>query len=348
MTAGNVLVPSGGKSVGMLLQLKQAVRGVPSLRDARVMIADRAPVTPAGSFADASFVVPEVGHAAYVDELLRICRDHDVRVLLPAIDIDLDRLAPHVHEFAAAGTTLVCPPPALVELCLDKERFAAFCREEDLPHPRSYPSDALPPDRFPLFFKRRRGFGSIGSGVCRSSEDAALVLARDPDVVFQELVEAPEVSVDVFVSRAGRCTTRVPRQRDKVVGGEAQQSHTVRSTALAGLADRTVAALVRRGLRGPLNIQVFWADEPVLIEVNTRLGSASILSNAATGGRYFTDVLRDACGDGCDGDPDDYVDGLWLQRYWGDVIHDGARTLDGHPPPVPAPPGAAPHELVRP
>ena len=337
MSGESVLVPSGGKSVGLVLQLKEALRAVGPLRGGRILVADRAAVTPAGSFADGAFRVPGVAEPDYVDALLRLCGEESVRVLLPVIDVDLDRLAPHAESFAALGTTLVSPPPHLKETCLDKARFAAFCHESGLPQPRSYERSALADAPFPLFAKRRRGFGSIGSGICRTREDARLALDRDPDLVFQELVQAPEVSVDAFVSRSGRCLVRVPRVRDRVVGGEVHQSHTVRSPTAAALADRAIAALTRVGLTGPLNIQLFESPEPVLIEVNTRLGSGCVLSNAATGGRLLATVLRDACGAACDGDPDDYAAGLWLQRYWGDVVHDGVRALSSHPSAVAAP-----------
>jgi carbamoyl-phosphate synthase large subunit len=341
MTGGSVLVPSGGKSVGLVLQLKEALAGVGPLRGGRVLVADRARVTPAGAFADGAFLVPDAGHPDYVPALLRLCGEERVRVLLPVIDLDLDRLAPHAESFAARGTTLVSPPPHLKETCLDKARFAAFCREAGLPHPRGYERSALADAPFPLFAKRRRGFGSIGAGICRTFDDALRALDRDADLVFQEIVREPEVSVDAFVSRDGRCLVRVPRVRDRVVGGEVHQSHTVRAPAVAALADRAIAALVGIGLTGPLNVQLFAGAEPVLIEVNTRLGSGCVLSNAATGGRLLATVLKDACGAVCDGDRDDYAAGLWLQRYWGDIVHDGVRALSSHPG-APAAPEAMP------
>jgi carbamoyl-phosphate synthase large subunit len=334
VTGDSVLVPSGGKSVGLVLQLKEALRTVGPLRSGRVLVADRAAVTPAGSFADGSFRVPDAASPDYVDALLRLCGEEGVRVLLPVIDVDLDRLAPHKDAFAALGTALVSPPPHLKEMCLDKRRFEAFCVQCGLPHPRSYGRSALAEAPFPLFAKKRRGFGSIGSGIVRTPEDARHALAQDPDLFFQELVQAGEVSVDAYVSRDGRCLVRVPRLRDRVVGGEVHQSHTVRSPAVAALADRTIEALARRGLTGPLNIQIFASPEPVLIEVNTRLGSGCVLSDAATGGRLLATVLQDACGAVCEGDPDDYAAGLWLQRYWGHVVHDGVRAISSHPDPV--------------
>src|SRR5688572_30095131 len=257
MTVSNALVTCGGGAVGMVLQLQKALRGIPALRGGGVFVADRAAMPPAAPFADATFVVPPIDDDAYVEHLLDICRDHVVRVLIPILDVDLERLAPHRGRFADQGTTVVCPPPPLVDLCLDKGAFERFARREGLPHPATYDASTLRAELFPLFAKRRRGFGSIGAGVCRSLADAEAALARDPDVIFQELVVAPELSVDAYIAMSGRCIVRVPRVRDKVVGGEARQSHTVRSAAVAHLADRTIEALARHGLRGPLNVQLF-------------------------------------------------------------------------------------------
>lgn len=329
--ASNLLIPCGGKWVGMILQLRSAMQSVGALRGGRVLVADRAPLTPAGCFADASFVVPAVDHPDYVDHLLALCRAEGVRVVLPLIDIDLERLAPHADRFAEVGATLACPVEHLVDLCLDKARFALFAEKHDLAQPITYAPGELHDGLFPLFMKRRRGFGGIGAGPCRSLDEARWALEQCPDLLFQEHIRAPEVSVDAFISAAGGCTVRVPRLRDRVVGGEAMQSHTIRSTAVTDVADRTIAALSSVGLSGPVNIQIFLGDPPKLIEVNTRLGSASVLSNAATEGRLFASVLTEACGEFSQGDPDDYRE-LSLYRYLGDVFHDGRQPLHAVPP----------------
>ena len=332
MMASNVLVTCGGTAVGLVLQLQGTLRGVPALRGGGVFVADQAPTPPAASFADATFVVPPVEHHAYVDHLLDLCRRHAVRVLIPIMDIDLERLAPHRCRFADDATSVVCPPPGLVELCLDKRLFEAFARNEGLAYPATYGADALVPEMFPVFAKRRRGFGSIGAAICRSPGEAQAALARYPDLIFQEVIAGPELSVDAYISAQGRCTVRVPRVRDKVIGGEAQQSHTVRSAPVARLADRTIEALARCGLRGPLNVQLFGGDRPTLVEVNTRLGSGCVLSNVATDGRLFRSIVQEACRDTSTGDPDDYRASLYLCRYLGDVIHDGARPVASFPP----------------
>jgi carbamoylphosphate synthase large subunit len=180
----------------------------------------------------------------------------------------------------------------------------------------------------PLFCKPARGFGSIGSGLCARAKEAREILARRPDTLFEEYVQAAEISVDAYIARSGRCTVRVPRIRDKVVGGEAVQTHTVRLGPVREAAAAAIDALARRGLRGPLNVQLFASEPPRVIEVNTRLGSASVLSNVATGGRLFASVLGEACGLTAEGNPDDYREGVSLYRFLGDVFHDGTSVLD--------------------
>ena len=271
--------------------------------------------------------VPFIKDPAYVERLLDVCRRHDVRIVIPLIDLDLERLAPHIEEFADIGTTVLCASPDIVDLCFDKARFAAFCRANDLEQAPYYALDDLPTATFPVFYKRRRGFGSIGSGVCQSIVDARRLHEHAPDTLFQRLVNAPELSVDAYISLRSQCIVCVPRTRDKVVAGESYKSRTVPSGSVSELARRAIDALARAGLRGPLNLQIFATSPPSLIEVNARLGSAAVLSNMAVGGRLLDAVLTEACGNVAHGDPDEYIAGMSLTRFLGDVFHNGPDVV---------------------
>ena len=321
------MVTCGGNWVGMVWHLRQAIDVVRSLRGGAVVVADMAGPSPGGLFAGRQVVVPPIADPGYVPALLEACRENDVRVLVPIIDLDLNRLAPHRVEFEAVGTTVVSPPPELCELCFDKLLFQRFAEVEGLNPPRAYGPEEIGTAAYPLFYKRRLGYGSIGTGVASSPEAVRHALAAGPDLLVQEVVDAPEASVDAYVAPSGRCTVRVQRLRTRVVGGEAWRSVTVRCAPLGEVADRAICALARRGLRGPLNVQVFVSDPPRIGEVNPRLGSASVFSNFACRGRLFRSVLAGACGEDVDGDPDDYRVGLQLRRFLGDVYYDGETVL---------------------
>ena len=323
----NVLVTCGGKWVGMVLHLKRAMRAIPSLADGELIVADKDAVTPAGSFADGAEIVPPIDDEHYVDALLEACERRSVRVLIPIIDSDLVRLVQHSARFESIGTALMAPPSGLVQLCFDKDEFQDFATLHGLAMPRRYRPAELDDAIYPLFYKSPTGFGSVGSGICETPRQAHEALTGSPGLIFQEYVVAAEVSVDGFVSTSGRCTVRVQRERDKVVGGESWRSHTISDPDVGDLAQRTMDALVGKGFHGPLNIQIFRTDPLQLIEVNTRLGSASVLSNVASAGRLYEAALQEACGGTVDGDPDDYIVGLHLYRYLGDIYHDGSSVL---------------------
>ena len=92
----------------------------------------------------------------------------------------------------------------------------------------------------------------------------------------QELVEAPEYTVDLFVDpRDGTPISCVPRERVHVVDGASQIGRTVRDAILRDATLRLASAL---RLTGHLTVQAFRRGEEVLfIEVNPRYGGGASL-----------------------------------------------------------------------
>jgi carbamoyl-phosphate synthase large subunit len=326
----------------MVCQIRSSMQLVPELRNGHVYVASAESITSAGAFADKQFVVPRIADDNYISSLQELCERSQVRVLLPIIDVDVMRLAPYAEEFSRRGITVVVPPAEIGRLCLDKTEFEQFAEQHRIRVPRTVSPAAFAGARYPLFFKRRCGFGSIGSGVARTLDEAQIKLANDSDLVFQEFFAISEFSVDAFISHTGSPVYVVQRVRDKVIGGEAVRSHTVKDISIGNTALRLLRALAQRGLSGPVNIQMFASDPPAVFDVNPRLGSASVLSNVATGGRLFASVLQEACGGTAkSASVDDYEEGLFLYRYLGDVFY---RTDSSW---VQALPPVASHEVRR-
>jgi len=328
----NILVTCGGKWVGHILQLREAAQAVDALREAKVFVADREPITPAGQFADGNFQVPAIADPFYPQELVRICRDHDVGVLVPLMDIDVQRLTASRELFAAEGVTLIGPPFHIAELCFDKRCFSRWAVTKAIPVPKVIDEEHLETAAYPLFAKPARGFGSIGARVCRTVDEARQAVAERGDLVFEEYLSGTEYSADGYVNREGACTVCVVRVRDKVVGGEAYRSRTVSEPEVFQVARQTIETLATEGHRGPVNVQIIRGQTLGVIDVNPRLGSASLLSNQATGGRLFEGLLREATGETVWGDPADYRVGLQLWRFLGEVFFQDGQVLGVYPP----------------
>lgn len=342
MTKQNVLITCGGKWAGIVCQMRSSMRLVPQLRAGQLCVADAEAITSAGVFADRQFVVPRIADENYISSLLELCESAQIRVLVPRVDVDMIRLAPYVEEFRRRGTTIVVPTVETVHLCFDKTEFDQFAEQHGIRVPRSVTAASVAEAQYPIFFKRRCGFGSIGSGIARTAEEALIAQANDSDLIFQEFFAASELSVDAFISHTGSPVYAVQRVRDKVLGGEAVRSHTVKNRSIGDTALELLMALAHRGLSGPVNLQMFASDPPAVFDVNPRLGSASVLSNVATGGRLFAAVLQEACGGTAQSlSVDDYEEGLFLYRYFGDVFYraDGSSQLTTPP--------CASHEVER-
>jgi lipopolysaccharide/colanic/teichoic acid biosynthesis glycosyltransferase/predicted ATP-grasp superfamily ATP-dependent carboligase len=328
-SGGHVLLPNGGRWVGLALQLKQTMRDTAALSDSKLIVADKDELTPASCFADETLVLPAFNEPDFIERLEDACMRFGVGIVIPTMDLALSRIAPHKQRFAEEGITVACPEPHLVDLCLDKLQFAAFIEEEALPQPKTYAKAELDFADYPIFYKPKRGFGSQGCGTCKSVAEAKQLLNANPDIIFQQFIDAKEVSVDAYITSTGACNVCVPRIRDKVIGGEAYISHTIGSRLVRDVAYRLIDSLSRRGLRGPLNIQMFvQGDKPTLIEVNTRIGSATVLANIASRGRLFSSLLLEACGEQAGGDPDDYIENVRLYRFLGDVFHVGSEVIE--------------------
>ncbi|MGQ9506172.1 MAG: ATP-grasp domain-containing protein [Thermogutta sp.] len=327
----NILVTCGGKWVGQILQLRQAAAQIEALHGAKLFVADRNPITPAGQFADGSFPVPAIADPAYPQELLQICRNHRVGIIVPLIDIDVQRLSFHRELFAAEGVTLIGPPPEIAKLCFDKRCFSSWAAARGIPVPKMIDKADLEIAAYPLFAKPACGFGSIGARICHTLNDALRAAEQRSDLVFEEFLSGTEYSVDGYVNRAGACIVCVVRVREQVVGGEAYRSRTVQEPEVFSTARRTIDALAAVGHRGPINVQIIRGEKLAVIDVNPRLGSATVLSNQATGGRLYESLLREALGETVSGDPTDYRVGLRLWRFLGDVFFEDEHVLGVYP-----------------
>src|SRR5437868_13799873 len=102
----------------------------------RVFACDSTADAPALQKADKAFIVPRIDHKDYIDALLAICEDHQIGLLVPALEPELLLLAMHRARFCAIGTVLLVSPPEIVATCYDKlatSRFLSNCGLE-IPH----------------------------------------------------------------------------------------------------------------------------------------------------------------------------------------------------------------------
>jgi carbamoyl-phosphate synthase large subunit len=319
----NVLITSAARKVPLI----RAFRRATAVLGGRVLAADVSPLAAALYEADSARLIPRSEDPGFIDGLLALVEREEVGLVVPTRDEELPILAAARDRFAAAGTLVLVSSTEAVEACQDKGLFAEAVTAAGLEAPRMY--DGADAVTFPAFVKPRRGKGGSGARrVADAADLAAALAAAGPDALIQELVAAPELTIDTFLDLDGQPITCVPRERIQVVAGESVVSRTVRDAALVAATLRLCTSI---GLIGHVTVQAFRAGERILfIEVNPRYGGAANLGFEA-GARTPALALRLARGERLTPRLDEYEVGLTMLRSASDRFVRERELVGAHP-----------------
>ncbi len=276
-----ILVSSAGRR-GALVSILQRTLADLAL-DGPVIAADASPYAAARHLADIHVTVPRQDDPGYIDALLALSAEHDVRLVVPTHDGELPLLAAARGRFAAIGARVSVSGTEAVAIGRDKAHTHRWLVANGFPTVRqgTVSSVLAGPSQWtwPLIVKPRVGSAAIGVEIV--SDAARLVQRADEDVVVQEVAPGIEHTVDLLVLRDGSCAAAVPRRRLEVRAGEVSKGVTVHDPALERLA-RAIAERLPEPY-GVLNVQAFVADDGAIrvIEINARYGGGFPLADAA-------------------------------------------------------------------
>lgn len=281
----NVLILAAGRRVELVEAFREGLAArVPG---ARVFATDVQPLlSPACHVADQAFRSIPVATDGYIEFLLKLCVENDVKLVVPTLDTELSLLARNRNRFALNGIDIIISDIALVDICRDKRRTAELFDKVGIDTPAIYPRNAI---RFPAFAKPYDGSRSIGAAPLPSPDDLTPAMLADEKLMFMEMIGADHVeyTVDAYYDRQGELRCLVPRQRLEVRSGEVSKGVTRRGLVYDYLLPRLERLT---GARGCITLQLFVNHEAgrfAGIEINPRFGGGYPLTHAA-GAVYAT------------------------------------------------------------
>ena len=275
-----ILITSAGRR-GELIRIWKDSALASLGTEARVYANDLKPsLSAACQLADQSFEICRCTEPDYPAQVLEQCLVHDIKLVIPTIDTELQPLAEARTTFEAAGVQVVVSDPELVRQCRDKRRTAALFASLSIPSPKILNPAQL---TFPCFMKPVGGSCSQGIKAIPSAEHLAPIDTRNSNNLFQELVPSRwiEYTLDLCYSKSGDLLGCVPRQRLEVRGGEISKGITRKDKVLQSLKKR-IARL--KGARGVVTLQIFvdpGREQMLGIEINPRFGGGYPMSHAA-------------------------------------------------------------------
>jgi carbamoyl-phosphate synthase large subunit len=311
-----ILFSSAGRRVELIRCFQQSAADLGL--QLRTLVTDaNAPMCAASHAADQSFTVPLCRDPKFIPELLRLCADYKVELLVPTIDPELELLAAHREDFTRIGTRLVLSNLDLIRIARHKAETVKFVTAAGIRAPRTaLLVDALQERahwNFPLVLKEIDGSSSIGVHHVKSLAAVEVLGLRPEKYVAQEYWPGKEYTVNLFFAEE-RLRCAIPYRRLQVRSGEVSKGMTQRVPAIMQLAEALGAAMAGRAY-GPICAQAIVndANEAALIEINARFGGGYPLAHKA-GAEFSRWLLELHLGRPCSAN-NDWKENLAMLRY---------------------------------
>lgn len=273
----NVLITSAGKRVELLLEFSRELKA--AFPEAKVLTVDLNPsMSPACHLSDEAFAVPRVTAPEYIDRLLDICCQNNVKLIIPTIDTELLILSNCRQQFSKEGIEVMVSDSDFIATCRDKRKTMALFDKLGIRNPA--PRDKHNPV-FPMFAKPYDGSLSTNIHILKSTDDLTAEILSDPKLMFMEYIDKTkykEYTVDMYYDKKGFVKSIVPRERIEIRSGEVNKG-AARKNYLVGYLKERMNHMP--GVRGCICIQLFFREidnDIVGIEINPRYGGGYPLS----------------------------------------------------------------------
>ena len=318
MIMKNVLITSAGKRV-VLVQIFQ--KEITAFDVAgKVYTTDMNPqMAPAGIISDGCLQVSRCTSEAYIGELLHICKEKNIGVIIPTIDTELLILAENVQRFQNEGVSIAVSDGSFVRTCRDKRLTALLFSQLHIDVPKEI--DKFHP-KYPMFAKPYDGSLSTNIHIIKNEDELTKEILEDPKLLFMEYVdrqEYKEFTVDMYYGKDGHIKGIVPRERIEVRAGEINKGITRKNHIVSFLKERMA---YMEGVRGCICLQLFYreSDHDIKgIEINPRFGGGFPLSYYAKA-NFAEYLIKEYLLGECLDYWEDWLDNTLMLRYDNDVI----------------------------
>lgn len=269
----NILILSCGTRNKIVQYFKKELDG-----RGQVMATDCNELAPALYDADRYFIVPRVNDENYMDVILSICKENNIKAVLSLIDPELSVLAANKQKFLDIGTIPIVSDYEVVELCFDKYKMYRFLTQNGFKTARSYiDKDKFFKDvesgviNYPVFVKPVKGSASININVATSKQEVELLFSKYDNLKIQEYMDGIEYGADVYVDMISNEPVAIfTKEKIKMRAGETDKSVSIKDEKLFDLIKGFVMKI---GFKGIIDIDIFKIDgEYYISEVNPRFG----------------------------------------------------------------------------
>ncbi|WP_342470252.1 ATP-grasp domain-containing protein [Ureibacillus sp. FSL K6-3587] len=269
----NILILSCGSRNKIIQYFKKELEG-----KGKVIATDCSELAPALYDADKYYIVPRINEEGYLDTILDICKNNNVKAVLSLIDPELSLLAENKEIFLQNGIIPIISDFEVVEMCFDKYKMYQFLVANGFNTPKSYiDKEKFYQDveagiiSYPVFVKPVKGSASININICSTKDEIEVLFNRFDNLMIQEYMNGTEYGADVYIDMITHEPVAIfAKQKIKMRAGETDKSVSVKDPSLFELIIKFVQ---KAGFIGIIDIDIFKVNDQYYVsEVNPRFG----------------------------------------------------------------------------
>ncbi len=316
----NILITSAGRRVQLVRSFQIELKKV--FPTSKVFTAEANPEwSSACRVSDGFFVLPRVDNENYVNSIFGLCKQNEIKIVIPTIDTELLVLSRLKNLFSLHNIEIIVSDFDLVSKCRDKRLTNLLFNELSINVPRAINKENL---SFPVFIKPFDGSLSKDIFLIKHKEELTDSLLNNPKLMYMEYInpnDFDEFTIDAYYDRQSDLKCLVPRRRIEVRGGEISKGRTEKLDFYEILKNRLNFI---KGAYGCLTIQVFIGKvtgEIIGIEINPRFGGGFPLSYAS-GANYPGYIIQEYIMNKKIDFYDDWIGNRVMLRFDSEVILD--------------------------
>ena len=314
----NILITSAGRRVSLVRFFQKELKNVYPM--AKVIASDASPEYSAACMvADDCFRVPRVSDPNYIEDLLRLSLQYEIRLIVPTIDTELLALSESVDSFRMNNIEIVISDYEKVRIFRDKRLTHQFFEQYEINYAKEFSKQEY---TLPLYLKPIDGSRSVDNFVIKEQSQLTDYHFSNDKLMFLEYLDHSnhvEYTIDLYYDRNSELKCFIPRKRIEVRDGEVNKAVTKKTKFIHEIWKKMAYV---KGFRGCITFQVFVnkQDEGLYgIEINPRFGGGYPLSYLA-GGNFPRWIIHEYFMDGIVPVFHDWEEDLMMLRYDDEVL----------------------------
>jgi len=275
----NILFTSIGRRVELVQEFVKA--GEELNINVKIFGVDVTSTAPALFFSDEKRLICPISDSNYIPELLSVCRNDRIDILIPTIDTDLLALAKAKTDFEKIGTKVLVSESDKICICHDKRYTAEFFALCNLRSPIPIDDVEKYQQGYPCFIKPSNGSSSVNTFVINTPEELHFYAKKISNYIIQPFIEGTEYTVDIMCDFNGNPIYITPRERMNVRSGEVLKTRIFNDEKIITECKNLINKFKPCG---PLTVQLIrqkQTNDDYYIEINPRFGGGSPLTMKA-------------------------------------------------------------------